>query len=120
MSANDITTRNPTATIPDSAQDEYTNGCYYRGIPMNTRDTEIKPSSSSIAGDTQTGSRFARPEGYARRLGCSKRHVERLMKRGIVPFIKTGYRTVLIPMAEADEALLKLAVGNKTKGASAQ
>ena len=81
--------------------------------------TERPSKTNTIAGDDQTGSRFTRPDGYARRLGCSRRHVERLMKRGIIPFLKTGHRTVLIPMQEADEALLKLAInGGTPKGAA--
>lgn len=80
-----------------------------------TNDTN---ASKNIISDELTGSRFARPEGYARRLGCSKRNVQRLMQRGVLPFIKTGHRTVLIPLQEADAALLKLAVGGTQKGAA--
>lgn len=40
------------------------------------------------------------------------------MNRGVLPFIKTGHRTVLIPLQEADAALLKLAVGGTQKGAA--
>lgn len=73
----------------------------------------IKNNTNTIAGDDQTGSRFIRPDGYARRLGCSRRHVEHLMKRGIIPFLKTGHRSIFIPIDEADAALLKLAANGK-------
>ena len=64
--------------------------------------------------------RFARPAGYARRLGCSKRHVERLMQTGAIPFLKTGHRSIFIPIDEADAALLKLAVSGQKGGEEAQ
>jgi hypothetical protein len=62
---------------------------------------------------------FLRPEGYARRISMSKRHVERLMRRGVLPFVKTGHRSIMIPIAKADAALLKLAVGGGEEGLSA-
>lgn len=38
------------------------------------------------------------------------------MNRGLLPFIKTGSRSVFIPLQEADAALLKLAVGKAQNG----
>lgn len=72
----------------------------------------------ALSGEVTEAPRFARPDAYARRIGCSRRHVERLMNRGLLPFLKTGHRTVLIPLQEADAALLKLAVGKAQKGAA--
>jgi hypothetical protein len=58
---------------------------------------------------------FACPDDYARHICMSKRHVQRLMRRGILPFIKMGHRSILIPIAKADAALMNLAVGGETE-----
>jgi hypothetical protein len=62
---------------------------------------------------------FACPDAYARHICMSKRHVQRLMRRGILPFIKMGHRSILIPIAEADASLMTLAVGGNRNEASA-
>lgn len=87
---------------------------------MNAPINSSIPLNPAIAfnGEATDSPRFMRPANYAKRIGCSRRHVERLMNRGVLPFIKTGHRTVLIPLQEADAALLKLAVGGTQKGAA--
>jgi excisionase family DNA binding protein len=58
-----------------------------------------------------TGNLFYGVNEYAARLKMSRRNLQRLMRQGVVPYVRFGHRSVRIPAEKADECVLRLTVG---------
>ncbi len=48
---------------------------------------------------------YEKPIQFAKRIGCSRRHVNNLVSQGIVPHCRPTPRLILIPIDRALEAL---------------
>lgn len=55
-----------------------------------------------------------RVPAYAARADISPRHIYRLIEEGVIPVIRLGRRCVLIPVEQADAALMAFATGGES------